>query len=101
VSAVEAFLSEASRRNLPLPGMFGIFYYRSANPKTLDALKSFLPVPSEKLRKEFSAGDSADEICARSIRVLRAAGARHFYVSNLPLGRAAATLSRILDRASG
>jgi hypothetical protein len=36
-------------------------------------------------------GDSAEAICARSIRALRSAGVRHFYVSNLPLGRAAAT----------
>src|SRR3954463_214925 len=32
---VEAFLAESSRRGLPLPGMFGVFYYRSANPATL------------------------------------------------------------------
>jgi hypothetical protein len=36
-------------------------------------------------------------VCARSIRELTAAGASHFYVSNLPIGRAAATLSRILS----
>jgi len=39
---------------------------------------------------------SAEEICARSIRELRAAGVRHFYISNLPLGRAAATLDRVM-----
>ena len=40
------------------------------------------------------------KICARSIRALRSAGVKHFYISNLPLGRAAVTLSRILDQAS-
>ena len=48
------------------------------------------------LAREFGAGDSADQICARSIRALRAVGVQHFYISNLPLGRAAATLRRIL-----
>ena len=45
------------------------------------------------------AGATPDEVCARSIRQLTAAGVRHFYVSNLPIGRAAATLRRIRDLA--
>jgi hypothetical protein len=93
---VEAFLDEGSRRGLTLPGMFGVFYYRSANAKTLAALASFLPVPAAELTAEFRLGATADEICARTIRELRAAGVGHFYVSNLPLQRAALTLSRIL-----
>jgi hypothetical protein len=97
---VDAFLAEAGRRGLTLPGMFGVFYYRSANPKTLAALKGFLPVPAEQLTAEFAAGASPDEICARTIRALREAGARHFYVSNLPLQRAALTLDRILSLAA-
>jgi hypothetical protein len=96
--AVETFLAEAERLGMRLPGMFGVFFYRSANPKTLAALKSFLPVPSA-LVEEFASGASAEEICARSIKALRSAGVRHFYISNLPLGRAAVTLERILDRA--
>jgi hypothetical protein len=96
--AVEAFLREADGRGMNLPGMFGIFFYRSANPKTLEALKSFLPVPSG-LTEEFASGASAEEICARSIKALRSVGVSHFYISNLPLGRAAVTLRRILDRA--
>lgn len=95
--AVEAFLREAERRRLTLPGMFGVFYYRSANPTTLATLRGFLPVPAEELTQEFASGASPEEICARSIRELAAAGARHFYVSNLPLGRAAATLDKIIS----
>ncbi len=94
--AVEAFLAESERRNLGLPGMFGVFYYRSANVKTLETLRQFLPVPVESLRREFAEGGTPDSICARSIRELTAAGVRHFYVSNLPVSRAAATLERIL-----
>jgi hypothetical protein len=95
---VERFLREGERRGLSIPGLFGLFYYRSANPKTLAALSSFLPVPVEELKAEFAAGATADEVCARSLRALAEAGVRHFYISNLPLGRAAATLRRILDR---
>jgi 5,10-methylenetetrahydrofolate reductase len=95
--AVERFLAEGARRGLALPGMFGVFYYRSANPKTLETLRDFLPVPIDELRAEFAAGATPDAVCARSIRELSAAGGRHFYVSNLPVGRAATTLKRILD----
>jgi 5,10-methylenetetrahydrofolate reductase len=98
--AVERFLEESDRRGLTLPGVFGIFYYRSANPKTLRALSEFLPVPAAQLSEEFASGASADDICARSIRAMSTAGARHFYVSNLPVGRAAATLQRILSLAN-
>jgi hypothetical protein len=39
-------------------------------------------------------------VCARSIRALLDVGARHFYISNLPVSRAQAVLSRVLDRVS-
>jgi 5,10-methylenetetrahydrofolate reductase len=93
---VERFLQEAARRGVTMPGLFGVFYYRSANAKTLNILKEFLPVPIDELTQEFGSGASAEEVCARSIRELRAAGARHFYISNLPLGKAASTLERIM-----
>ena len=96
---VERFLAELARRRIDVPGIFGVFYYRSANPRTLGVLKQFLPVPAEGLTKEFAAGTPPDEICARTIRALHAAGVRHFYVSNLPAGRARQTLSRILELA--
>jgi 5,10-methylenetetrahydrofolate reductase len=93
---IQRFIEEADRRHLAIPGLFGIFYYRSANPRTLAALSSFLPVPAAELTTEFDAGATADEVCARSIRALTDAGVQHFYVSNLPLGRAASTLRRVV-----
>jgi len=96
--AVERFLAEGQRRGLTLPGLFGVFYYRSANPRTLETLLEFLPVPVDALREEFAGGGTPDSICARSIRELTACGFRHFYVSNLPIGRAAVTLAGILDQ---
>jgi len=81
---VEAFLAEARARGLPLPGVFGVFYYRSANPATLAALARFLRVPAAELARDFGErGLRADEVCARSIRALRGLGVRHVYVSNL------------------
>jgi len=97
--AVRRFLDEGQRRGLQLPGIFGVFYYRSANPKTLRALSAFLPVPVEALEREFADGATPEEICARSIRELSAAGVRHFYVSNLPPSRANRTLQQIVDLA--
>ncbi len=99
--AVERFLEEGRRRGLKMPGLFGVFFYRSANGRTLSTLSAFLPVPVDELTKEFATGVSAEEICARSIRELSEAGARHFYVSNLPLGRAASTLRKIVSLARG
>jgi 5,10-methylenetetrahydrofolate reductase len=95
--AVERFLAEGQRRGLALPGMFGVFYYRSANTRTLETLRDFLPVPVAELRDEFAKGATPDSVCARSIRELTASGVKHFYVSNLPVGRAASTLERVLN----
>jgi hypothetical protein len=79
--------------------MAGVFYYRSASPRTLAALAEFLPVPAEALTREFAGGAGPEEICARTIRALVDIGVRHFYVSNLPLARAWVTLAGILERA--
>jgi 5,10-methylenetetrahydrofolate reductase len=99
VPQVEAFLSEARRRGLTMPGVFGVFYYRSANPSTLSTLRQFLPVPVEALGAEFAAGATPVEVCARTIRSVLDLGGRHVYISNLPLRRTAQTLAAILDTA--
>jgi hypothetical protein len=98
LAPVERFIDETSRRDVPLPGVFGVFYYRSGSAKTLSMLRRFLPVPVEGLAREFETGATPVEICARTLRALMDIGARHFYISNLPLRGTAATLSAILDR---
>jgi hypothetical protein len=50
------------------------------------------------LSREFAAGATPVDICARTMRAMMDVGARHFYISNLPLHTAASTLSEILDR---
>ena len=100
VDEVSRFIRTAERRGLTMPGLFGVFYYRSANPRTLDALRGFLPVPVEGLTREFDAGATAEDVCAKTIRTLMDAGARHFYISNLPLGRAPIVLASPHSRIS-
>ncbi|MCC7008218.1 MAG: hypothetical protein IT184_05330 [Acidobacteria bacterium] len=95
--AIERFQDAVVRKHVDLPGVFGVFYYRSANAKTLEVLRQFLPVPVTALTEEFAAGASPDEVCARTIAALHAAGIRRWYVSNLPVGRAKQTLTRILS----
>jgi hypothetical protein len=96
---VRRFLDATRTSSLTLPGIFGVFFYRSANPKTLATLAGFLPVPVEALVQEFGAGATPEEVCAKTIRALVDLGARHFYVSNLPLARAQPVLAAILEKA--
>lgn len=96
---VARFLDEIRRRGLDrIPGVFGVFFYRSANVSTLRSLSRFLPVPVEALTAEFAGGATPIEICARTLRAMMDLGIRNFYVSNLPLARASATLNAILER---
>lgn len=94
---VERFLEARSRAGVRIPVVFGVFYYRSANPKTLGALGDFFPVPAEELTADFDGGTSAKEICARTIRELRRVGAEKIYVSNLGNRGAGRTLAQILE----
>jgi hypothetical protein len=98
VAPVERFVTEARRRRVEVPGLFGVFYYRSANPRTLEVLRDFLPVPAEELMAEFAAGATPVDVCARTLRAMMDIGIRHFYISNLPLARATSTLHAILER---
>jgi len=95
---VSRFVDAAERRGVTLPGMFGVFFYRSANPRTLQTLSGFLPVPTEGLTRDFAAGASPEEVCARTVRTLIDAGVRHFYISNLPVGRAQQALAAVLEK---
>jgi 5,10-methylenetetrahydrofolate reductase len=95
---VARFVNAAERRGIASPGLFGVFFYRSANARTLAALSSFLPVPAAGLTREFAAGASPEDVCARTIRALIDVGARHFYISNLPIGRAQSVLANVIEK---
>lgn len=95
---VKRFLDETSRRRVPIPGMFNVFFYRSASPRTLRILESFMPVPVQELIEEFATGATAVEICARTIRALRSLDVRHVCVCNLPMHDSARLLGEIQSR---
>lgn len=94
--AVGRFLEHSAKQGVDVPGVFGVFFYRSSQPKTLTTLRQFLPVPVESLTREFAEGLTPEEICARTIRMLRAAGVWNIYISNLPVGRARQTMEKVL-----
>lgn len=94
---VERFLEARERHAPDLPVVFGVFLYRSANPATLEMLSSFFPVPAEEIGRDFAAGFTPEELCARTIRELRSVGADKVYVSNLGNRGAMARLRRILE----
>jgi len=98
IDPVARFVDEARRRGVDRPGVFGVFFYRSAKPSTLESLRRFLPVPAEALTAEFAGGARDVDVCARTLRAMMDLGIRHFYISNLPLARARATLHAILER---
>ncbi|HEY3382930.1 MAG TPA: hypothetical protein VGK32_14235 [Vicinamibacterales bacterium] len=95
---VDRFLREADRRGLAMPGVFGVFYYRSAKPRTLAQLQEFIPVPVEALTREFDSGATPEDVCVRTIETMMGLGVRRFYISNLALGRTHETLSAITER---
>jgi hypothetical protein len=98
IGAVERFLIEARRRQVPYPGVFGVFLYRSANPATLAKLADFFPVPAAELTREFEAGMSAEEICAKTVRALREVGADKVYLSNLGFQQVETRYRKIMER---
>jgi hypothetical protein len=98
VRPVARFVDECRRRGVITPGMFGVFYYRSANPHTLELLSRFLPVPVDELTAEFASGATAVDVCARTLRTMMGLGVHNFYISNLPLLSATSTLNAILER---
>jgi 5,10-methylenetetrahydrofolate reductase len=97
---VEAFLEECDRRGVDVPGIFGVFYYWSADPRTLGRLGNFFPVPAEELTSEFEAGATPEELLGKTLDALRAAGAERVYISNLGHQRVQARLAEVIARAS-
>jgi 5,10-methylenetetrahydrofolate reductase len=97
-AAIDEFLNHSARLGVKIPAIYGVFYYRSANPKTFRMLSQFFPVPSGELQHDFDAGIPPAEICARSVHALVQRGVRHIYISNLPMGNAVQTLNDIEAR---
>ena len=82
---VERFVNTTRQRGIEAPAVFGVFYYRSARPETLEWLSRYFPVPIEGLLRDFENGLSPVDVCATTIRALREVGVDKVYVSNLDL----------------
>jgi len=96
---VTTLLDALNERDVEIQPVFGVFFYRSGQQRTLARLNEFFPVPADEIAHEFDAGLSAEEICARSVRRLREAGVQKIYVSNLPARGSALKLREIRERA--
>ena len=96
---VERFQAALAEHGVDVPIVYGVFFYRSANPRTLERLGRYFPVPAREVTREFDAGVIAEEICGRTIRALRAVGADKVYVSNLASRDATVSLQRVLAAA--
>ncbi len=86
--------SDAASRSRPVRRLL----LPQREPADAGRAEGFLPVPAEGLTREFAAGATPEDVCARTIRTLLDAGARHFYISNLPLGRAQTVLDGVLEK---
>src|SRR5437870_2779819 len=51
--AIAEFLNGVARMGVKIPGIFGVFYYRSASTNTLDMLSRFFPLPIADLKRDF------------------------------------------------
>jgi 5,10-methylenetetrahydrofolate reductase len=96
--AIDEFVNETQRLGVKIPGVFGVFYYRSATAKTFAMLSKFIPVPVQELTRDFAAHIRPEEICAHSVLALLQRGVKNVYVSNLPMATAAETFGRIESR---
>jgi hypothetical protein len=97
-SAIDEFLNETAKLGVRIPGIFGVFYYRSASPRTFSVLSKFFPIPVAELKRDFEANVGAEEICALSVHALLQRGVKNVYISNLPMATATQQLSRIEAR---
>lgn len=91
----EALCQALRKREMGIPGVFGVFFYRSPRRKTLERLGEFFPVPAGALREEFAAGATPEEICRRSVEALEERGMTNLYFSNLVLRNASRNMREI------
>jgi 5,10-methylenetetrahydrofolate reductase len=96
--AIDEFVGETERLGVKIPGIFGVFYYRTANPRTFAMLSKFIPIPVEELTRDFNANIHPEEICASSVHALLQRGVKNVYVSNLPMPTAVEAFNRIESR---
>ena len=96
-SAIDGWLAQTARRGIDLPAAWGVFYYRSGQRESLERMAAHFDVPVDAIAREFEAGATPKQICARSIKALREAGARNVYLCNLGARQAGRRLADIIE----
>src|SRR5262249_54803258 len=96
--AIDEFVNETHRLGVKIPGIYGVFYYRTPNPRTFSMLSKFLPVPLGVFKEDFARKVPPEEIFARSVDPLVQRGVKNVYVSNLPMSTAGQTFTRVESR---
>ncbi len=96
LGGLDLFLNQAVKQGLSLPLIAGVFYYRSARPRTLQTLAQFIPVPAAALTADFAErGLTPAQIAAATVRALADRGIGRVYLSNLDTSLAPQQLSQI------
>ena len=95
---LDHFIDTAEKRGMRIPGLFGVFYYRSANAKTLDVLSTFFPVPVEDLKQGFASGTQPEQMCVDTVLALLKRGIFNVYLSNLPMSAGVQKFTAIESR---
>jgi len=96
-----AVTSAAEQRGLTLPGLFASFYYRTPNPRTLDALQGFLHVPSRALTASSAKARPPKTAARRRFGRFDGQARASFLHHNLPVRRAHRWLLTILAKWEG
>ncbi len=98
--AVERFLDAARRRELTLPAVFGVFFYRSANPRTLAALAELSARAGRRAHARVRGGRERRG-CLRPHRADAAGCRRPPFLHQQPAHSTGAGSSRVHPRARG
>ncbi len=99
LGSLEALATRIERDGLDLPLVAGVFHFHNADPRRLEMLGRFFPVPAERITREYESGVAPETFTARAIRAARDAGASAVYVSNVGLTGGPRRLRSILRRA--
>ena len=98
IRAVEQFLKEARRRGVPHPGCFrGVSLSERQLPARWRGWRTSSRCQAAELTREFEAGLTAEEICAKTVRALRDVGADKVYLSNLGFKQVESQYRRIIE----
>ncbi len=93
---LETLARRLDRDGIDLPLIAGIFHFHNANPRRLEMLGRYFPVPAEQITRAYASGMDPEAYTATAVRSALDSGARAVYISNLGMTGAPRRLERIL-----